>query len=197
MDKKELFESMIKISLESEPVYRFDNGDVILKLTAIHSNCDFEFAIFHENEWYKVAVSDIKKAKISLYEKNDNTPKVILSAFKEDVVVHRNEPIELIDLARNFIRKTEHISLKGKLKGKSIFAQNTDFGKIIGIVEKENEVVSVAVEIGTEIFFCPFYNRYDNSKLFFSAIQRYYDAFIRKERNKYEGITSKGEIIKF
>lgn len=69
MDKKELFESMIKISLESEPVYRFDNGDVILKLTAIHSNCDFEFAIFHENEWYKVAVSDIKNAKISLYEK--------------------------------------------------------------------------------------------------------------------------------
>ncbi|RXM42662.1 hypothetical protein [Flavobacterium sp. YO64] len=198
MDKKELFQSMIKISLESEPVYKFDNGDIILKLMAIQSNdCDFEFAIFHEKEWYKVTVSDMEKTKISLYEKNDNTPKAILSAFEEDVVLHRNEPIELIDLARNFVNKTVNISLKGKLKGKSIFVENTDFGKLIGIIEKENKVVSVAIEIDTEIFFCPSYNRYENSDLFLSAIQRYYDAFIRKDKNKYEGMTLKGEKIKF
>lgn len=199
MDKKELFQSMINVSIESKPVHKFDNGDIILKLMAIHldDSCDFECAIFHEKKWYKVAVSDIKKAKISLIEQNDDTPKAILSALEKDVVKHGNEPIELIDLARNFVVETNKIELRGKLKGKSIFVEDTDFGKLIGIIEKEDKVVSVAIEIDAEIYFCPFYNIYENSNLFLSIIQRYYDAFVRKEKNKYQGITSKGQKIIF
>lgn len=96
--------------------------------------------------------------------------KVILFVLEEDVVKYGNEFIELIDFVRNFVVEIDKIELIGKLKGKFIFVEDMDFGWLIGIIEKENKVVFVVIEIDVEIYFCFFYNRYENLNLFFSII---------------------------
>lgn len=61
---------MINVFIEFEFVYKFDNGDIILKLMVIYLDdfCDFECVIFYEKKWYKVVILDIKKVKISFIE---------------------------------------------------------------------------------------------------------------------------------
>ncbi|TPG44549.1 hypothetical protein [Flavobacterium pectinovorum] len=196
MDKKELFQSMINILTEFQIICEFDNGDIVINFLPIASAelCDFEYAIFHEKKWYKVVVSE-KDSKIKIFEQNDNVQETVLSILKDDSI--ENEPVELIDLAKHFVTKTKEINLEGELKGKTIWVEETMFGKLLGFTNNDDEFISMGIEIDSELYFSPNFTEHNDFAFFCKITKRYYDAFVRDESGKYEGLTSNGQKIKF
>lgn len=197
MDKKELFQLMINALTEFQIIGEFDNGDVVVNFLPVGSakSCDFEYVIFHEKKWYKVVVSE-KNSKIKLFEQDDDVWQTVLSILKEDSL--ENGAMDLIDLARHFVIKTDKIDLVEELKGNSLWIAETTFGKLLGFINKDAEFASFAVEIDSELHFHDNY-RGDNNDYghFCNIMRRYYDAFIRDENSKYKGLTSKGKKLKF
>lgn len=196
MDKKELFQSMINALTKFQIIGEFENGDIVLNFLPIVSAklCDFEYAIFHEKKWYKIVVSK-KDSRIKLFEQNDDVQEAVLSILKVDSV--ENEPVELINLAKHFVTEANEISLEGELRGKTIWIAETIFGKLLGFIDNDDEFISMAIEIDSELYFNPNETQHSDFVFFRKITRRYYDAFVRDESRKYEGLTSNGQKIKF
>ncbi|SHL66740.1 hypothetical protein [Flavobacterium chilense] len=196
MDKKELFQSMINSLTEFQIIGKFDSGDIIINFLPIASAklCDFEYAIFHDKKWYKVVASK-KDSKIKIFEQNDNVWETVLSVLKDDSV--ENEPVDLIDLAKHFVTEANELNLEGELIGKTLWIAETLFGKLLGFIDNNEEFISMAIEIDSELYFNPNETQHSDFAFFCKITKRYYDAFVRVEKSKYLGLTSNGQKIKF
>lgn len=196
MDKRELFQSMINALSKFQIIGEFENGDIVLNFLPIASAklCNFEYAIFHEKKWYKIVVSK-KDSRIKLFEQNDDVQKTVLSILKVDSV--ENEPVELINLAKHFVTEANEINLEGELIGKTLWIAETLFGKLLGFIDNDEEFISMAIEIDSELYFNPNETQHLDFAFFCKITKRYYDAFVRDEDSKFEGLTSNGQKIKF
>lgn len=198
ISKNELFQSLIDALTEFQIICVFDNNDIIvnikpISLTDLHG---FEYAIFHQKKWYKVVTSE-KDTKIKLFEQNDSVEGIILSVLVKDSEAHG--PGDLITLAGNFITETEKIKLNDKFKDKSIWVAETPFGKLLGIISSDEKFHLTAIQLDSELHFNE--NYYDTEDVEFKSLRkitkRYFDAFVRDENSKYEGLKANGDLIKF